>query len=382
MTATAGVAGRRLRRARGEGSIQLWHGRWRVRIRWKGKEGTWFATSKSEAVALLRQKLRERDEPQPSGKGSVNLWLDEWLAQIAMARPRTHPFYRQKLAHLRPLIGDRKLSALEARDVRVALASLSHSGMSASMLNHVYRSLSAALNAAVKERRLVHNPCRDITAPKRGQFEALTLTVEQSQRLVQAAWDTRLGPLIVVALSTGMRAGELMALTWDDVDHGLLTVNKSVQWKAQGKHQAGPTKTRSGRRTVRVSGPALEALTAQRQRCARMELVATKWQARNLVFPAQSGGYLIPSGAFVREFRGLLERAECPRIRFHDLRHTAGLYLTRSVGVVVASRILGHADPAITARYYGHAQLDDYNAAARAMGELLQPPSISPEAAL
>lgn len=82
---------------------------------------------------------------------------------------------------------------------------------------------------------------------------------------------------------------------------------------------------------------------------------------------------MIPSGGFVREFRSLLIRADCPRIRFHDLRHTAGLFLTRSVGIVVASRMLGHSDPGITARLYGHAQAEDFTAAARAMGELLTP---------
>ena len=69
----------------------------------------------------------------------------------------------------------------------------------------------------------------------------------------------------------------------------------------------------------------------------------------------------------------MLIRADCPRIRFHDLRHTAGLFLTRSVGIVVASRMLGHSDPGITARLYGHAQAEDFTAAARAMGELLTP---------
>lgn len=119
-----------------------------MRIRWRGKEGTWFAPSKAEAVALLRRKLRERDEPQPS-RDTLNLWLDEWLSQMAMARPRTHPFYSQKLAHIRPLIGALNLAALEARDVRLALASLSAT-LSPSMLHHVYRSLSAALNAAAR----------------------------------------------------------------------------------------------------------------------------------------------------------------------------------------------------------------------------------------
>ena len=326
---------------------------------------------------LLRARLRERDGPPipKPGKATLDEWLDEWLSQRALARPRTYPFYVQKLAHIRPKLGKQKLTEIAARDVRLALAALALEGLSPTMLHHVYRTLSTALQTAAKEGRITHNPCKDVLPPHRANFEAPTLTVEQSQRLIQTAWDTRLGPLIVLALSTGMRAGELMALTWDDVDlpHGRVTVNKSVQWKPGGKHAVGPTKTRSSRRTVRIERLALDALELQRQRVLRMQLQAAAWGDLNLVFPTQRGTYLIPSGGFVREFRSILSAADCPPIRFHDLRHTAGLYLTRSVGVVVASRILGHADPSITSRYYGHAQAEDFSAAARAMGALLQP---------
>jgi integrase len=376
-TGGGGPTGGRPRRARGEGSILPYRGVWRVRIRWRGQEGTWFAPSHAQAVVLLRAKLRERDDPsQPKpGKGTVDQWVDEWLAQRALSRPRTYPFYRQKLAHIQRDLGNLRLSDLTAHDIRVALLHLSAEGMSPTMLQHVFKSLSTALTTAAKEGRIAKNPCLDVDAPHRSEFEAPTLTVEQSRRLIYVAWDTRLGPLIVLALSTGMRAGELLALTWDDVDleRGLITVNKSVQWKPGGKHVAGQTKTRAARRTIRVERLALDALELQRQRVLRMRLQAKDWADRNLVFPTPRGTYMIPSGGFVREFRALLNRAECPRIRFHDLRHTAGLFLTRSVGLVVASRILGHADPGITARYYGHAAQEDFTAAARAMGELLQP---------
>jgi len=369
-------SGPRTRRARGEGSIIPYRGAWRVRVRWRGTEGTWFASSHAAAVVLLRAKLRERDERRRKpGKGTVNQWFDEWLAQRALARPRTYPFYVQKLAHARLKLGALALADLTAYDIRIALAAMAAEGLGATMLHHVFKSLSTALSSAAKEGRIAKNPCLDVDAPHRADFEAKTLTVEQSRRLIDVAWDTRLGPLIVVALSTGMRAGELLALTWDDVDleRGLLTINKSVQWRSGDNHRAGPTKTRSARRTVRVDRLALDALELQRQRVRHMRLLARVWADPNLVFPTQSGGYWIPSGAFIREFRRLLAAADCPRIRFHDLRHTAGLYLTRSVGIVVASRMLGHADPGITARLYGHAQTEDFSTAARAMGELLTP---------
>jgi integrase len=355
---------RRVPGPRGGGSIIQYQGRWRVRVRWQGKEQTWMADTPEAARALLDEKLALRDEIT-SGRLTLNGWLDEWLAQMAMARPRTHPFYRQKLAHVRPKVGSTVLTQLDSRAIRLALGELQDEGMSPTMLHHVFKSLSSSLNAAVAEQRLASNPCHAIAAPRKSQFEAATLTVEQAQRLIAVAWDTKMGPLLTVALSTGMRAGELLALTWDDVDlgSGQITVNKSVQWKARGRHVVGPTKTRSGRRAVKVEGPALAALIEQRRRTLDADY--------DLVFPSIRGTYLVPQGRFVRDFRELLATSECPRIRFHDLRHTAGLFFTRSVGVVVASRILGHADPSITARYYGHAQQEDFTAAASAMSALI-----------
>ncbi|MHB8488477.1 MAG: site-specific integrase [Candidatus Dormibacteria bacterium] len=364
------------KRPRGTGSIYAHDGGWRVRIRENGRERSWLLPTYAAAAELLKEIRIQREEGTPmrrldKQRPTVSEWLDEWLAQLALSRPRTYPFYSQKLAHVRPLLGSIPLDELDARDVRKTLTDLEAAGMSSTMLHHVYRSLSAALNAATKERRIARNPCADVAAPKRGEFEAQTLTPEQAQRLVELAWETRLGPLITVALSTGMRAGELMALTWDDVDlkAGLLTVNKSVKWLSGGAHQVGSTKTRSSRRTVRVEGLAVAALAEQRHRCVEARLAGIA--DHNLVFPSVHGTYWIPSGRFVRDFRALLSRAGCPKIRFHDLRHTAGVFMTRSVGLVVTSRVLGHSHPSVTATFYGHAQQEDYTAAARAMSSLL-----------
>jgi integrase len=363
-----GPSRRRMPGPRGGGSIIQYKGRWRVRIRVQSREWTWFADTPEEARAVLREQLQQRDAYMRD-RSTLNAWLDEWLAQIAMARPRTLPFYRQKVAHIRPRLGPMQMTLLEPRDVRLALGELAEQGMSPTMLHHVFKTLSSALNAAVAEQRIEANPCHLVMAPRREAFEATTLTVEQAQRLIAVAWDTRFGPLLTVAVSTGMREGELLALTWDDVDlaTGLITVNKSVQWKPKGNHQAGPTKTRSGRRTVKVEGTALSALAEQRSRTLEADY--------DLVFPSVRGTFWVPQGRFVRDFRQLLNRAGCPQIRFHDLRHTAGLFLTRSVGVVVASRILGHADPSITARWYGHAQVEDFTVAARAMSALISGPT-------
>lgn len=371
------------KRPRGTGSIYAHDGGWRVRVRENGRERAWQRPTYAAAAELLKELRIQREEGTPirrleRQRPTVNAWLDQWLAQVAMARPRTHPFYSQKVAHVRPLIGTIAIDELDARDIRKTLNDLAAAEVSPTMLHHVYRSLSAACNAAVKERVIARNPCKEIAAPRRAEFEAQTLTVEQAQRLVSVAWHTRLGPLITVALATGMRAGELLALTWHDVDlkNGLLTVNKSVKWLPGGAHQAGSTKTRSSRRTVCVTGVALSALAEQRLYCLEARLAQPSFQ--NLVFPSVRGTYWIPSGRFVRDFRLLLSQAGCPQIRFHDLRHTAGLFMTRSVGLVVASRVLGHSHPSVTATFYGHAAPEDFSAAASAMSGMLGTASREP----
>lgn len=338
---------------------------------WFSAPAMWDGCSLCVGHAITLQVRVARDTPAP---GSVDAWLDEWLGYMALSRPRSASFYRSKLAHVRPLIGGREMASVTARDIRLLLTELT---LSPTMRHHVYRALSCALLAAVREGHLALNPCAGVTAPRKSDFEARTLTTQQAQRLLQVAWDTQMGPLLTVALSTGMRSGELFALTWADVDltGGRLTVIKSVKWLPHGERRVGPPKTRSGRRTVWIDGPAVRALRVQRQRIVAMQLAAQAWTNLDLVFPSVSGAYRIPQGRFVNHFRALLSQADCPQIRFHDLRHTAGLFLTRSVGVVVTSRMLGHSNPSITMSLYGHAQEEDFGNAARAMGRLLNGPS-------
>ena len=324
-------------------------------------------------VSFVLAQRAEGD--RTSAPGTLNAWLDEWLASMALSRPRTVLFYQQKLEHVRPRLGAMPLSELQPRDIRLALAGMAADGVSASMLHHIHRTLTSALYGAKRERLIADNPCVDVARPKRADFEAKTLTEEQAKRLVLAAPGTKLGPLVVVALATGLRLGELLALTWPDVDTvaGSVTVSKTVQWsrKAGDQHRPGPTKTRSARRTVRIEGPALTALAEQRRRCDALRTIATEWVEHDLVFPATQGGYMAPSGGFYREFRALLAKADCPVIRAHDLRHSCALFLVRSVGVVTTSRILGHASPMITMALYGHSQPQDFEKASHAMADVL-----------
>lgn len=153
-----------------------------------------------------------------------------------------------------------------------------------------------------------------------------------------------------------MRQGELLALHWSsvDLDAACLSVTGTAQLTARGR-AIGPPKTASSRRRVQLSTLAVEAL--RRHRLAQTEqrlMLGSDWVDADLVFPNCLGKLLDPSD-LTRAFRALLVTAGLPRVRFHDLRHTAAtLMLGRDVHPKVVSEMLGHASIGITLDTYSH----------------------------
>ncbi|MDP9478081.1 MAG: site-specific integrase, partial [Actinomycetota bacterium] len=140
--------------------------------------------------------------------------------------------------------------------------------------------------------------------------------------------------LYVLAVSTGMREGELLGLKWADVDleAGTLRVRRTLT-RHGGKVALGEPKTKKSRRTVRLTPRAVESLKRDRARQAGEKLKAGPlYGDQGLVFAGESGGLINPSNLRQRSFLPLLKRAELPGITFHDLRHTcASLLFQRNV---------------------------------------------------
>lgn len=367
-------------RAPGEGSIvRLRDGRWRVRIRRNGKERSWQFRDHKSAIAKLRELQTKTDPIRTVTRQTVGQWCIAWLADVAIEHPRTHESYVEKMAHAIPLLGDMRLADVGREDVRNVIASCLAKGLSNTTTRHVHQTMFTMFHEAQKKGLISENPAHDVPRPRRDHFEAQTLTPNQMVRLaIEAENDAMIGTLVLVAMATGVRQGELLALTWDDVDfdNHILSVTKSVR-AFSGRVEVGPPKTRSGRRHIPLDAAIEHFLKMQRLEVNAMQVFAKHWHDHNLVFPAKDGTHRTWSGAMNRHWRHLLSRAQVPRIRFHDLRHTVGLMITRAQGVVVASRILGHADPGITARYYGHAQASDLKQAAERLAAAMfdRPPT-------
>jgi integrase len=184
-----------------------------------------------------------------------------------------------------------------------------------------------------------------------------TLSPEQARILLEAAAGARLEALYVLAINTGMRQGELLALRWTDVDlnAGALHVRATLQRTREGFVFTEP-KTTSSRRQVALTRAAVEALRSHHTRQAEERLhVGAAWEDDDLVFANEVGQPLDATAVLRRSFYPLLERSNLPRIRFHDLRHTAAtLLLGQGVHPKIVSEMLGHSQIAITLDLYSH----------------------------
>jgi integrase len=169
-----------------------------------------------------------------------------------------------------------------------------------------------------------------------------TLSPEEARRFLEAARGDRFAALYTLALSTGMRQGEMLALRWRDADleAGTTQVCGSLE---QGTLVIAEPKTAGSRRQVTLTRAAVEALRRHRVAQAEERLRAVVWDDRGLVFCTEAGTPVDVRNLVRRSFTPLLEKAGLPRIRFHDLRHTAAtLLLGQGTHPKVVADLLGH----------------------------------------
>lgn len=202
-------------------------------------------------------------------------------------------------------------------------------------------------------------------------------TAQEARTILAAARDERLAVLYAVALELGLRQGELLGLSWDDVDfaRGRLHVRRQLQWLVGKPPVLKELKTRGSQRTLDLS-PALLQDLRDRQRLERRAR-GDGWQdwGPGLVFSSGVGTPLHYRN-LTRQYKKLLRRAGVPERRFHDLRHTcASLLFAEGIEAAVVSRTLGHASITITVDTYLHLMPQTQRKVAEVMSGVLRPAS-------
>jgi len=214
-----------------------------------------------------------------------------------------------------------------------------------------------------------------VSLPSVERYEGQVLTVDQAHKLLEVARGSRLEVLLLVALTTGMRRGELVALHWSDLDveTGVLQVRRNVTYMDGVGYVEREPKTKAGRRKIGLTGVVLEALKEhrERQQQARMKAGA-KWQDRGLIFANIYGGYFDADHVSAL-FKKLLKKAGLPDVRFHDLRHSvATILLVAKIDLKVVSELLGHSSVATTADIYVHVLPEQQQEVVDKMGDLFK----------
>ena len=188
-----------------------------------------------------------------------------------------------------------------------------------------------------------------------GKYDAHPLTEEQMKKLLKTAKGGRLEALLTLALTTGMRRGELLALHWEDIDfeERSLWVRHTVYRAGKYGIRESDPKTESSKRKIILPQFVIDALLRHRaqQAAVRVETGAA-WQEHDIVFSNSLGKFM--EGSFVHKlFKQLLKQAELPDVRFHDLRHTvATIMLKMGVHPKQVQELLGHSQIAITMDLY------------------------------
>ena len=375
------------KRGNNEGSIThrsdgRWMGSYTVQTAQGPKRKILYGKTRAEVAAKLTKAMANRDVGLvfDDKNLTVGQYLDRWLSDCVRGSVRESTFDRDSYlvrVHIKPALGRIKLSELSPVHVQGFYRDRLDTGLSASTVNKSHTVLHKALSQAVRWSLVSRNPAEAVKAPRPVPKEMRLLSPEETRRFLQAAHGDRLEALYVLAVTTGMRRGELLGLKWADIDlkGGAVSIRRTLSRTHNGKRIVlGEPKTRKSRRTIRLTSRALIALKAHRKRqLEEMMKLAGLRQDQGLVFTTEAGSLINPSNLRQRSFAPLLERAGLPHIRFHDLRHTcATLLLSQNTHPKFVQELLGHANIAITVDTYSHVVPGMANHTARAMEDALE----------
>ena len=344
-----------------------------------GKRRYVSAKRKGDAERALRQVMTDADRGLVFEAGTLTVedYLNRWPTDSVKDTVRGTTFERYEQItrkHIIPEVGRVKLKALTLAHVRGLYKAKLESGLSPRTVQYVHVTLHKALKQAEHDGLVPRNVTKAVRPPQVRREEMRPLTPDQVGVLFGAARGARLEALYVLAVTTGLRQGELLGLKWEDVDldNGTLRVRRALTTAKGGPVLAAP-KTKGSRRTVKLPPTASEALKGHLGRqLEEIDAAGPLWCENGLIFASEAGEPLDRRYVTTHLFKPLLERASLPQVRFHDLRHTcATLLLSKNVNPKVVSEMLGHASIAITLDTYSHVLPTMQDSAARAMEEAL-----------
>lgn len=360
------------RRSNGQGTVTTRPGRakpYLAQLMVNGKRLSKSFATKTEATRWLNdtnyqsRTVTEFDLLAATIKEATHIWL----GQVEMSKStKTYQGYKRVAnKYIIAQIGKKRIFDIKPFDLQQVLDA-NRDEIGERELLYIWQTMSSLFSYLVAQGVLANNPVKVIAKPKqkRSANDFRYLSSEQAGRLIKTADANNdgLANLYYLALSTGMREGEILGLRWHNVDWDTnsIIVVEQVQWadeKRNGKpgYEFTSPKTEKSKRRIVVGAETMRRLRAQKMLNEILKQFARqRWQEHDLAFPSTVGTPMEPTN-LIRRFKKLLKLTGLPDVRFHDLRHThATLLFLRGAHVKVVSERLGHADITITLKTYSH----------------------------
>jgi integrase len=368
------------KRGNGEGSVfERPDGRWQGAVtigrdgHGKQKKKIIYGRTQEEALAklqALRQQLATGNYTDT--KLTVKSFFERWIKEKArQLKARTLAAYRYDIeTHIVPNLGSMKLEKVTPLHLQTVLSSIADKN-GVDRANKVRTILFMGFKQAVKWLLLTRNPVEATERFKTTKREMPLWTPEEAAKFLDAARSHRLYALFYLAISSGLRVGELLALEWSDLKGDTLHVQRSIGW-VDGQLVVSTPKTERGKRKVKLDKATLAVLESHwKQQEAERVKAGEKYHAQGILFANRHGAYTKPRKLSQRWYE-LQILSGVPQIRFHDLRHL-NVSLRRKLGQdakLIADQV-GHADPSFTMRLYTHLFQDELENAAVNLGDWL-----------
>ncbi|MGC8486131.1 MAG: tyrosine-type recombinase/integrase [Candidatus Baltobacteraceae bacterium] len=329
------------------------NGQWEFRARVDGRRISIYAATRSALLKKVAdQRARGGGELRPRNPITIDQLFEPWLESVEETRKRTtHAQYDTMYRlYIQPAIGSKRIESLDAQDIEHLYRSLKAKGVGAATIQRVHLVLSRALRVALRKQILFTDLMAGVEPPVHKAAKMRTLDRAETERFLAAISGDRYEALYLLAAIGGMRQGELFALRWSDIDfrRRVVEISQSLQ-DVDGHLEVVDPKTKTSARSLDF-GPRIATALKSRQKAWKSEGHQSPY-----VFTTPTGEFLRKSNFIRREFAAVLERAGLPRIRFHDLRHTAAtMMLMAEIHPKVVAERLGHASVRTTLDRYSH----------------------------
>ena len=333
----------------------------------KQKSKSVSGKTKADVEAKMRAVQHEIDESgcyHEASKMTVSQWLDTWATEYCNhIKPRTLDSYKSVIEHhLKPSFGKIKLSELTPVNIQSAYNRMKNvktgEPLTAKALKNCHGVLHMALQVAVDNELIRRNPADKAKLPKVRQTEIKPLNDEDVRNFLTAIVGTEYERVYMVTLFTGLREGEVLGLTWDEIDYkkGTITIKHQLQKRRGSGGEYSLVSTKNGKsRTITPAPFVIELLKTQERIQKRMQAKTADWSnPMGLVFTHDDGRNLCAQTVYLC-FKKIAKEIGCPDARFHDLRHTyATLSLKNGDSVKTVQETLGHHTAAFTMQTYLH----------------------------